>query len=97
MVDYLISIPISEKVENETIHDRESKLKVRVFDLLKSKFTPHKGEKRFFVTDGKKTLAFETQGYNKHQVVLILHMISWYCIYLGLMEAQIHATWPNVV
>ena len=77
-----------------TIHDIRSKLKVKAFDLIKSRFTPSKGEVLFFVTAGKETLAFETQGYKKQRKLLVLQMISWYCIYLGLMEAQIHSTLP---
>ena len=95
MVDYLISISTSGEVKKETIHDRESKLKVRVFDALKSTFKPCKGEVQFFVTAGNETLVFETQGYKKHKNVLILHMIAWYCMYLGLIGAQIHANWPS--
>ncbi|MDB5144168.1 MAG: hypothetical protein JWQ66_2881 [Mucilaginibacter sp.] len=95
MLNYLISIPKNGALKKETIHDPESKLKIKVFDLLKSKFIPKKGEVRYFVTAGEETLAFETEGYNnKHRNLLILQMISWYCIYLGLMEAQIHSNWP---
>ena len=94
MLNYLISISESGPQKKEIIHDPESKLKVKVFNLIRSKFIPKKGEVRFFVTAGKKLFAFETEGFKKHGEVLILQMISWYCVYLGLMEAQIHATWP---
>jgi hypothetical protein len=94
MSNYLISISKNEALKDGTIHDPNSKLKVKVFDLLKSRFKPCKGEVQFFVTSGRETLAFETKGYKKHHQLLILQMISWYCIYLGLIEAQIHATWP---
>lgn len=76
------------------IHDPASKLKVKAFDLIKERFKPSKGEVRFFVTAGDETLAFETQGYNKHRQLLVLQMISYYCIYLGLIEAQIHSSLP---
>ena len=76
------------------IHDPASKLKVKAFDLIKERFKPSKGEMRFFVTAGDETLAFETQGYNKHRQLLVLQMISYYCIYLGLIEAQIHSSLP---
>jgi hypothetical protein len=94
MQNYLLSISKNEALKDGTIHDPDSKLKVKVFDLLKSRFKPSKGEVRFFVTSGDGTLAFETKGYKKHRKLLILQMISWYCIYLGLIEAQIHSTWP---
>lgn len=95
MLNYLISIPKSGALKKETIHDPESKLKIKVFDLLKSTLTPKKGEVRYFVTAGDETLAFETEGYNnEHRNLLILQMISWYCVYLGLLEARIHANWP---
>jgi hypothetical protein len=94
MSNYLISIANNEAVKNGTIHDPESKLKVKVYNLLKSRFKPSKGEVRFFVTAGKETLAFETKGYKRHRELLILQMISWYCIYLGLIEARIHASLP---
>jgi hypothetical protein len=95
MANYLISISTNGTQSDGTIHDSSSKLKVKAFDLLKKKFTPSKGEKRFFVTAaGEKKIAFETKGYNKHRELLILQMISWYCVYLGLIEAQIHPTWP---
>ncbi len=94
MPNYLLSISKSEALKDGTIHDPKSKLKVKVIDLLKSRFTPSSGEKRFFVTSGNETLAFETKGYKKHRELLILQMIAWYCIYLGLIEAQIHANWP---
>ncbi len=95
MFNYLISIPKNGASKKETIHDPETKLKIKVFDLLKSKFSPKRGEVRYFVTAGDETLAFETEGYNnKHRNLLILQMISWYCVYLGLLEAQIHPNWP---
>ena len=94
MLNYLISISKNELPNNGIIHDIHSKLKVKAFNPIKSRRTPHKGEVQFFVTAGKQTLAFETQGYNRQHKLLILQMISWYCIYLGLIEAQIHASWP---
>ena len=94
MSNYLLSISKNEAQKNGTIHDPVSKLKVKVFDLIPPRRTPSKGEVRFFVTSGNETLAFETKGYRKHRQLLILQMISWYCIYLGLIEAQIHANWP---
>ena len=94
MENYLISISKKEEVTSGTIHDPKSKLRVKAFDLLQSKFTPSKGELRFFVTAGRETMAFETDGYNKHRKVLILQMIAWYCMYLGLLEAQIHSKLP---
>ncbi|TWJ04806.1 hypothetical protein JN11_00529 [Mucilaginibacter frigoritolerans] len=94
MSNYLISISNNEALKNGTIHDPESKLKVKVYNLLKSHFKPSKGEVRFFVTAGEETLAFETKGYKRHRKLLILQMISWYCIYLGLIEAQIHSSLP---
>jgi hypothetical protein len=94
MLNYLISVTESESDKKGTIHDPESKLKIGVFDLLRSQFRPKKGEVRYFVTAGKQTLAFETDGYNKHRNILILQMIAWYCMYLGLIGAQIHSRWP---
>lgn len=96
MTNYLLSIP-TETIQKGTIHDPKSKLKVKVFDLLKSRFTPSSGEKRFFVTTGNETFAFETKGYKKHRELLILQMIAWYCLYLGLIEAQIHTNLPMVM
>lgn len=97
MSNYLLSISNNEILEDSTIHDPKTKLKVRVVDTVESKFKPSKGEVRFFVTAGNETIAFETRGYKKHRELLILHMISWYCVYLGLLEAQIHANWPIAV
>ncbi|QJD96771.1 hypothetical protein HH214_13290 [Mucilaginibacter robiniae] len=85
---------MNDAVKNSTIHDPQTKLKVTVCDMLKSKFKPRKGEVRYFVTAGQETLAFETQGYKRHRKLLILHMVAWYCMYLGLMEAQIHSSLP---
>lgn len=93
-LNYLISTSNMGRQQKETIHDPKSKLKIKVIDLLKSPFTPKKGEVQYFVTDGDEVLAFETEGFKKHRTLLILHMISWYCITLGLMEAQIHPSWP---
>ena len=94
MSNYLISISKNEALKDGTIHDPNSKLKVKSFDLLRARFKPRKGEVRFFVTAGDETLAFETKGYKKHRELLILQMIAWYCLYLGLIEAQIHTSWP---
>jgi hypothetical protein len=94
MLSYLISLRKTGPDKRGTIHDPESKLKIRVFDALRSQYTPKKGEVQYFVTAGDQTLAFQTEGYKKHKTVLILHMIAWYCVYLGLMGAQIHASWP---
>jgi hypothetical protein len=96
MSNYLISISKERTLNAGTIHDPESKLKVKAFDLIKSEFKPQTGEVSFYVTAGNQALAFETKGYKKHQQLLILHMISWYCVYLGLIEAQIHASWPSI-
>jgi hypothetical protein len=94
MSNYLISISKNETSSDGIIHDPKSKLKVKAFDLLRARFKPSKGEVRFFVTSGEETLAFETRGYDKHRQLLVLQMISWYCIYLGLIEAQIHSSLP---
>ena len=94
MSNYLISISGNTTVKDEIIHDPKTKLKVKAFDLIKSTFKPSKGEVRYFVTAGDETLAFETKGYKKHRQLLILHMIAWYCMYLGLIEAQIHSGLP---
>jgi hypothetical protein len=94
MLNYLISISKNDALNVGTIHDIHSKLKVKAYDLISSTFKPKKGEVRFFVTAGKETLAFETQGYKKQRELLILQMISRYCIYLGLIGAQIHTSLP---
>lgn len=96
MTNYLISIDRNEALQSGTIHDPNTKLKVKAINLLKRKFTPKKGERTFFVTAGKVRLAFETKGYKRHRELLILHMVSWYCLYLGLMEAQIHSSLPSL-
>jgi len=96
MSNYMISISNEDVPKAGIIHDPRSKLKVKAYDLLKSRFTPSKGEVRFFVTAGTETLAFETLGYNKHRQLLILQMISRYCVYLGLFEARIHTSLPMV-
>ncbi|MDO3644157.1 hypothetical protein [Mucilaginibacter sp. L3T2-6] len=97
MANYLISIPNSGTAQDGTIHDPSSKLKVKVVRLLQSTIGPLKGEKRFFVDANGEMLAFETKGYNQHRELLILHMIAWYCLYLGLIEAQIHSSLPLAV
>jgi len=94
MSNYLISIPQGSKGITATIHDLKSKLKVKAVEMAKSTYKTAKGEISFFVTIGKKILAFETKGYNKHKQLLILQMISWYCMYMGWVEAQIHAKLP---
>lgn len=95
MQNYLLSISNNEALKDGIIHDPNTKLKVKVIDLLKSTFIPSEGEVSFFVTAGNETIAFETRGYKKHRQLLILQMISWYCLYLGLMEAHIHESWPE--
>ena len=94
MQNYLLSISKNQALKDGTIHDPDTKLKVKVIDTLKIKFIPRQGEVTYFVTAGNETIAFETEGYKKHRQLLILHMISWYCLYLGLFEAQIHSNWP---
>lgn len=93
MSNYLISISNSDAQNTGTIHDIRSKLKVKASNL-RSRFRAKKGELSFFVTAGTEKLAFQTEGYHKQHQLLVLQMISWYCVYLGLMEAQIHATLP---
>ena len=93
MPNYLISISQNEAL-NGVIHDIKSQLKVKAFNLSKTSFKPQKGEIQFFVTAGKSSLAFETRGYKKHRELLILQMISWYCVYLGLIQARIHTHLP---
>lgn len=95
MSNYLISIPQNQNVISATIHDLKNKLKVKAIELVKSTYKTTKGEVSFYVTIGKKLLAFETHGYNKHRQLVILQMISWYCIYMGWVGAQIHATLPR--
>ena len=96
MPNYLLSISNDEDLKYNTIHDPKTKLKIRVFDTLTLKFDPCESEVRFFVTCNTEIIAFETIGYKKHRELLILHMISWYCVYLGLPEAKIHTNWPVV-
>lgn len=95
MSNYLIFISQNQKKVSATIYDLKSKLKVKAVELAKSTYKTTKGEISFYVTIGKKILAFETSGYNKHRQLLILQMISWYCMYMGWVEAQIHATLPG--
>jgi hypothetical protein len=95
MSNYMISISNADLPKDGTIHDSRSKLKVKAYGLFKSRIQPRKGEVRFFVTAGNETLAFETEGYKRHRQLLILQMISRYCMYLGLYEAQIHSTFPG--
>lgn len=94
MANYLLSIANNEASRGNVIHDPSTKLKVKVYNSIQSKFNPSKGEVHFFVTAKGETMAFETKGYKKHRELLILQMISWYCVYLGLLEAQIHASLP---
>jgi hypothetical protein len=94
MSNYLISISKNEALNDAIIHDISNKLKVRAFDLIQSSYTPNKEEIQFFVTAGKQTVAFETEGYQKHRQLHVLQMISWYCNYLGLIEAEIHPNRP---
>jgi len=44
MLPYLITISNGEALKDGTIHDPKSKLKIKVFDLLKSRFKPRKGK-----------------------------------------------------
>jgi hypothetical protein len=94
--NYLISIPQTGTCKKNTIHDTETKLKVGVFDLPKTRFKPKKGEVHYYAStqNGDLLLAFETEGYKKHKKLLVLKMIARYCIYLGFSEACIHATFP---
>jgi len=94
MSNFLISISKNAATTGGTIHDPTSKLKVKVFDPCITGVAQSKGEIRFFVTSASETLAFETKGYRRQRKLLILQMIAWYCIYLGLIEAQIHSTLP---
>jgi len=96
MSGFLISIAGNRGANNGTIHDPEQQLKVKAIDLVDSNFKPSKGEVRYFVTAGSKKLAFETQGYKRHKKLHILTMIAQYCVYLGLFEAQIHATLSGI-
>ncbi len=95
---YLISIAKNGGSQCEVIHDTESKLKIGVFDRIKSGRKPKKGEVQYYVSDktADVVLAFETQGYKKHKNLLILDMIARYCIYLGFGEAIIHSTFPGI-
>ncbi|HZY39643.1 MAG TPA: hypothetical protein VFE53_23470 [Mucilaginibacter sp.] len=95
MSNYWISMPGKSAKHDELIHDPDTKLKVKAIDLLKSRFKPRKGEVYYFVTSGQDTFAFETRGYRRQRKLLILHMIAWYCMYLGLLKAQIHTSWPR--
>src|ERR1700754_4302231 len=94
MDNYLISISNTDAGTDGTIHDRNTKLKVKAFDPFKSGTEPIKGEIMYFVTTDHQTLAFVTKGYKRHRHLLILQMIAQYCVYLGLIGAQIHSTMP---
>ena len=94
MANYFISLPGNEGLQEGTIHDPSTKLKVKSINLRKRDFKPSRGEVRYFVTSENEELAFETKGYNKQRKLLILQMIAQYCVYLGLIEAQIHTSLP---
>ena len=94
MPNYLLSISNDKAIKDSTIHDLKTKLKIKIYDNEALLFAPCEGEVRFFVTCGTRIIAFETSGYKKHRELLILHMISWYCVYLGLSDAKIHTSWP---
>lgn len=95
MSNYLLSISNDEVLTNCVIHDPKTKLKIRVYNNETLGFDRIEGEIRFFVTCGTRIISFETSGYKKHRELLILHMISWYCVYLGLDDAKIHTNWPE--
>ncbi len=95
MPNYLLSISNDEFLKSIVIHDPKTKLKIRVYDTETLSFDRIEGEVRFFVTCGTRIVSFETSGYKKHRELLILHMISWYCVYLGLNDAKIHTSWPE--
>ena len=98
--EYLISICNDRKPYTETIHHPGSKLKIGVFEADPHRFEPRKGEVYYFVSEkaGSKYLGFETVGYSRgHKRLTILTMISWYCVYFGLIEPQIHASLPGIM
>ena len=67
MLNYLISTTKNGSCKKETIHDPESKLKMKVFDLVKSKYRPKDGEVSYFGTAGDEKIALETEGYKKQK------------------------------
>ena len=95
MPNYLLSISNDEALMVSIIHDPKTKLKIRVYDTELTAFNSNEAEVRFFVTSSTRIISFETSGYKKHRELLILHMISWYCVYLGLDDAKIHTNWPE--
>jgi hypothetical protein len=94
MQNYFLSIPNDELPEEQAIHDRDTRLKLRVFNKASSVLAPKKGEVRYFITSGESIVAFETEGFRKHGQVAILQMIAWYCLYRGMPDAAIHNNWP---
>ncbi len=67
MSNYLIAIPQTEKPETATIHDSESKLKIKAFDIIRSKFKPRKGEVLLYDQLLKLT---------KHEFTLLYHFME---------------------
>ena len=56
MSNYLIAISRNKMGPNETIHDPDSKLKVKAFDLEHRKFKPSKGEIQLLCNFGQRNL-----------------------------------------
>ncbi|MGV8879126.1 MAG: hypothetical protein ACOH2A_08860 [Sphingobacteriaceae bacterium] len=80
---YFIVQNSSNPLNRDVIHERNSGLKVSVYDLRDEVFHPKPNEVHYFGETAGKEIVFETVGYRGEFQALILSMISRYALYIN--------------
>jgi hypothetical protein len=74
----------------DVIYHDSSGFKMQVFNLQSERFIPDGREVHFFGDNHGDILAFESIGYNNHNLSLVTAAIRWYADYLEYGEMTIY-------
>ncbi|WP_256013653.1 hypothetical protein [Desertivirga xinjiangensis] len=80
--------------QRDVILERETNLKIQVFNQSDELFVPNGKEVHFFGDNFGEVLAFETIGYQHESEAFILSAIKWYADYLGFSKMKIYRNNP---
>lgn len=80
---YLIVRNLSNSLDKDVIHERNSGLKISVHHLSDVIFHPNPNEVHYFGETAEGEMVFETIGYRGEFQALILSMISRYALYIN--------------
>jgi len=85
---YLLSAS-SNQLAGSVIYSRDTDLKVRVYNLASTGFTPDVDEIQLYAYCDEDLLAFETIDIAPEDALDVISAIKWYCNYMGSPDIEL--------